>query len=168
MQRSHVIICVLLLGLAGGLVYLLGRSLSKGRAIPHPLIGNPAPSLQVEWLQSMAELSQGQPIILNFWASWCMSCRQEAFLLERVWQKHHDKLMVVGLAVHDERRDAEIFADRYGKSYPLALDVEGKTGIDYGLTGVPETFIVDRQGIVRFHVTGEVSQEFLQQALDLK
>ena len=169
MQRSHLIICALLLGLAGGLVYLLGRSLNAGKATHHPLIGKPAPGIQqVDWLQSTAELAQGQAVILNFWASWCMACRQEAFLLERIWQQHRDKLMVVGLAVHDKRRDAEVFANQYGKSYPLALDVEGKTGIDYGLTGVPETFIIDQQGVVRFHVTGEVTQAFLQQALDLK
>lgn len=168
MQRSHLIICVLLLGLAGGLVYLLGRSLSAGRAIPHLLIGKPAPELAVDWLQDGAELGQGQPIVLNFWASWCMACRQEAFLLERLWRQHRDKLTVVGVAVHDKRGDAETFANRYGKSYPLALDTEGKTGIDYGLTGVPETFIIDSLGIVRLHVTGEVSQEFLRRALDLK
>ncbi|MDE3269754.1 MAG: TlpA disulfide reductase family protein [Pseudomonadota bacterium] len=167
MQRSHLIICALLLGLAGGLVYLLGRGLGKSR-IPHPLIGKPAPSIeQADWLQSTAELAQGQAVILNFWASWCMACRQESFLLERMWQRHRDKLAVVGLAVHDKHRDARVFADRYGKNYPLALDVAGKIGIDYGLTGVPETFIIDRQGVVRFHTTGEVSQEFLRQALNL-
>ena len=170
----HVWICLLLLVLASGLVVVLARALRQENKSLHPLLGKPAPPLLVNWLQGGEEFGETTALslqqlqrrtIVNFWASWCLGCRQEAPLLEGLWQKQ--KLLVIGLAVHDSRQKAERFAKLYGKSYPLALDIEGRTGIEYGVTGVPESFIIDKQGIVREHWTGKIDVEFLTIATSL-
>ena len=83
--------------------------------------------------------------------------------MEKLWSAFKNELTVIGVAVHDKRLDALEFAHKFGKTYPLGLDPGGKTSIDYGVTGVPETFIVDKQGVVRFRQIGAVTTEFLTQ-----
>ena len=154
-----VAVGVILLGL---FVYFLSRGLEKsGTQIPSALIGKKAPDLNVEWIMGKeSHISsesntfslddfKGRPIILNFWASWCVSCRTEARDFELVWQalKGQD-LAVVGIAIQTETPDAIAFAKRYGKTYMLGMDVDGKASINYGITGVPETFFIDREGRV--------------------
>jgi cytochrome c biogenesis protein CcmG/thiol:disulfide interchange protein DsbE len=86
-------------------------------------------------------------VIVNFWASWCIPCKEEAPLLESVWQRYRDRgLVVVGVDINDLRGDARRFARENEMSYPLVYDGPGRTTSDFGLTGVPETFFVARDG----------------------
>ena len=110
-----------------------------------------APAFTLDRLDRPGKLSlaayHGRPVVLNFWASWCVPCKQEAPLLEEVWRKHRgDGLVVVGVDINDLRGDARRFARQNRMSYPLGFDGLGETSTDYGLTGVPETFFVARSG----------------------
>jgi cytochrome c biogenesis protein CcmG, thiol:disulfide interchange protein DsbE len=110
-----------------------------------------APAFHLDRLNGSGKLSlaayRGKPVILNFWASWCIPCKEEAPLLESVWQRYRQRgLVVLGVDIQDVRGEARRFARRNGMSYPLAYDGPGNTVSNYGVTGVPETFFVGRNG----------------------
>jgi cytochrome c biogenesis protein CcmG, thiol:disulfide interchange protein DsbE len=110
-----------------------------------------APAFQLDRLDRPGKLSlaayRGRPVVVNFWASWCVPCKEEAPLLESVWRRYRGEgLIVLGVDINDLRGDARRFARQNGMSYPLAYDGPGNTTTQYGVTGVPETFFVARSG----------------------
>jgi cytochrome c biogenesis protein CcmG/thiol:disulfide interchange protein DsbE len=111
----------------------------------------PAPAFTLERLDTDGTLSlaslKGKAVVLNFWASWCIPCKDEAPLLEEAWREHRDRgLVVLGVDAQDFKGDARKFMARYGLTYPVVYDGKGSTLGRYGITGFPETFFVDRQG----------------------
>ena len=111
----------------------------------------PAPAFTLDRLDRPGKLSlasyRGRPVVLNFWASWCVPCKEEAPLLEAVWKRYRDQgLVVLGVDINDLRGDARRFARENRMSYPIVFDGIGETSTDYGLTGVPETFFIARNG----------------------
>jgi cytochrome c biogenesis protein CcmG/thiol:disulfide interchange protein DsbE len=139
------------------------------------LIGKQAKPFQVtvldggDRLNGKSEVSltdfAGKTLILNFWASWCESCREEAREFEAFWQAHSSEVIVLGVAIQDTPEEALAFAKTFGKTYPIALDVSGKAGIDYGVTGVPETFVIDPTGKIANKVNGPVTKVELERLL---
>ena len=111
----------------------------------------PAPAFRLDRLDQPGKVSlaayRGRPVVLNFCASWCVPCKEEAPLLESVWRRYRDQgLVVVGVDINELKGDARRFARQNKMSYPLAYDGPGDTTTTYGLTGVPETFFVARDG----------------------
>lgn len=130
------------------------------KQIPSPLIGKPAPAFALPNLDDTAQTVRrddwlGQVWILNVWASWCVSCREEhAFLLALSTQT---SAKLIGLNYKDQDADAKQWLQRLGNPYALSVaDHEGRTGIDYGVYGVPETFVIDKHGVIRYKHTGPV------------
>ncbi len=110
---------------------------------------------------------KGKVVVLNFWASWCVSCRAEALDLEAYWQAHKEKgIVVLGIAVQDQEEDAKTFAASYGKKYILATDHTGRAALEYGVTGVPETYIINEEGIVIKKFTGPVTTQELNDLVE--
>lgn len=111
--------------------------------------------------------SRGKVVVLSFGASWCPSCREEAPRKEAVWRQVENggDVQFIGIHVWDKESDAKAFAEEFGISYPMALDDSGKVAIAYGLTGVPETFIIDRSGTIVRRSIGPVGTDELRQAL---
>jgi cytochrome c biogenesis protein CcmG/thiol:disulfide interchange protein DsbE len=112
-----------------------------------------APGFTLERLDREGELRleslRGQVVVLNFWASWCIPCKEEAPYLERIWREHRERgVVVVGLDAKDFRRDARAFVRRYGLTFPIVYDGPGDTLSAYGVTGFPETFVLDPDGRV--------------------
>jgi cytochrome c biogenesis protein CcmG, thiol:disulfide interchange protein DsbE len=110
-----------------------------------------APSFRLDRLDRPGKLSlasyRGRPVVINFWASWCDPCEEEAPLLEGVWQKYRSRgLVVLGIDANDARSAARRFAKRNRMSYPLVHDGPGETLTDYGIAAFPETFFVRRDG----------------------
>ncbi|MBT3225413.1 MAG: TlpA family protein disulfide reductase [Deltaproteobacteria bacterium] len=103
---------------------------------------------------------RGQPVILNFWASWCVACRREAHIIEAAYQKYGVKGAVfIGIAINDTREASLGFIRRYGKTYLLAPDNKtGTISLDYGVTAVPETFLIDKNGIISEKVLGAITK----------
>ncbi len=90
---------------------------------------------------------RGKVVLVNFWASWCPPCREEAPVLEKAWQAYEDKgIVMAGVDVWDTEKDARAFMKEFGTTYPNGPDPNGEIAIDYGLTGVPETWFIDREG----------------------
>lgn len=110
---------------------------------------------------------RGKIVVLNFWASWCVPCQTEAPVLEDVWQRYGGhNVVVVGVDIKDTPEDARAFLRRYVSTYPSGFDSQKEIYIDYGVYGLPETFVVDPQGMVVHHVIGPVTQAQLQSWLD--
>lgn len=176
------------LWISGGLIVavaLLVGLLIKGltlnpQSVTSSLINQPALDFSTELLQGASWINKGdgktinladlkgRPLVLNFWASWCVSCREEAQYFEAFWQRHREEgILVVGIAIQDTPDAANQFAKTFGKTYPLGLDNSGKASIDYGVTGVPETFFIDRTGVIRHKENGPMSVELLESKLPL-
>lgn len=149
---------------AVALVGLLGRGL-----LPHdaqaeptsPLVGRPAPALDLQRLAGDGALPQGEVWVLNVFASWCAPCRAELPQLGDLATQ--GGVRVVGLDYRDTPELGAAFLKRHGNPYALSLlDPQGRGSLAWGVTGVPETFVIDRRGIVRLRHTGPVTAEDLQ------
>ncbi len=141
-----------------------------------PGVGQPAPDFDIvfydgyEWeTQSQMRLSdfRGQVVLLNFWASWCVECRDEAPLLEDIWRQYADRgVVLLGLAYSDTDTKARVYLESFGITYPNAPDLRLKASDAYGLTGVPETFIIGPDGTVAFMRIGPVTAPELTSVLE--
>lgn len=149
------------------LVALLGRGLlqQNARAEPtSPLIGKPAPTLALERLDGDRAPVKGEVWVLNVFASWCAPCRTELPVLGQLAEQ--SGVRIVGLDYRDTPELGLAFLKRHGNPYALTwLDAQGKGSLAWGVTGVPETFVIDRRGIVRLRHTGPVTAEDLNQRL---
>lgn len=155
------------LALFVGLVALLGIGLTlKPREIPSPLIDKPAPAFRLPQLhQPEASLSladmQGKVWLLNVWASWCVACREEHPVL--IDFARRGVLPIVGLNYKDKRPEALGWLKEHGDPYVVSIvDAEGRVGIDYGVYGVPETFLIDAKGRIRYKHIGPVTPEAIE------
>lgn len=149
------------------LVALLGRGLLQHDAraeTSSPLIGKPAPVLDLERLHGDAAPQPGQVWVLNVFASWCAPCRAELPVLGQLAEQGGVK--IVGLDYRDTPELGLSFLKRHGNPYSLTwLDAQGKGSLAWGITGVPETFVIDKRGIVRLRHTGPVTAEDLNKRL---
>ena len=133
------------------------------REVPSPFIGKPAPSFQLTQLarpeQSFSPgQMRGEVWLLNVWASWCVACRVEHPLLVELAKK--DVVPIVGLNYKDKRDAASGWLAQFGNPYKLsAVDSDGRVGIDYGVYGVPETFVIDKAGVIRFKQIGPITED---------
>ncbi len=158
--------------IAAALVVALGFGLlrTNGGQVGGPLVGKPAPDFTLQTLNggtiSLASL-KGRPVVLNFWASWCVPCRDEAPQLRDLSEKQSaGGLAVVGVVFSDKNLSAvKGFVQEYALAYPSLLDPQLNTSIAYGVSGVPETFFIDRQGVVRGYDQGGLTRERLTAGL---
>ena len=138
----------------------------KPREVPSPLINKPAPAFSLPALDAPQQMVsandlKGKVWILNVWASWCVACRIEHPLL--VEFSKTAKVPIYGLNYKDKREDAMRWLANFGNPYTRSLsDTEGLVGIDFGVYGVPETFVIDQQGVIRFKQIGPVTPEVLR------
>ena len=106
---------------------------------------------------------RGTPVVLNFWASWCIPCREEAPRLERTWRKvRAEGVLLLGLNMQDITEDARAFIREFELSFPHVRDPTNRAARRWGVTGIPETFFIRRDGKIVGHVVGAISQEQLR------
>lgn len=150
------------------LVALLAVGLGLNpREVPSPLVGKPAPEFRLATLHDPERVFTpqdmlGQVWLFNVWASWCVSCREEhPYFVE--YAKRPDAVPLVGLNYKDKRDDGLRWLARFGDPYALsAFDLDGRVGINYGVYGVPETYLIDKQGVIRFKQIGPVNPVVLE------
>ena len=167
-KTRHRIVSIALLLAAIAVVGLLTRGLFVNvQKVPSALVGKSAatfevPSIVVGGEKINLAAFKGKPVILNFWASWCTSCREESEMLEVFWQLWKDKgIQVIGIAVQDTPDAAREFAQKAGKTFLIGIDETGKVGLDYGVYGVPETFFIDASGVIRYKEAGPLTRDVL-------
>jgi cytochrome c biogenesis protein CcmG/thiol:disulfide interchange protein DsbE len=152
-----------------GVLALFVYALSREQTLASPLVGKPAPAFSMPLFAADSTVTleklRGTPVVLNFWASWCLSCRDEAKVLEAGWQRYGDDVAFVGIAVNDEDRPAKDFIAQYGKTYHLGSDVDGSVAVDYGLYGVPETFFIGPDGTILSRYIGPLTTADLDQRI---
>ena len=170
-SRRRLIYASWLIAGVAALVALLTINVAGPRtAVDTPIVGRPAPAFDLETLDggrlSLADL-RGSPVVVNFWASWCIPCREEAPLLTAAAEEYEPQgLQVIGIVYQDSAESAREFVTRYGQTYPGLLDPDGRTAIDYGVFGIPETFFIDRGGIVRARQVGAVTEDDLRSQIE--
>lgn len=158
------------LGIFVVLVAFLAIGLGRDpRTVPSPLIGKAAPEFQLPQLHqpgltfSGAEM-RGKVWLLNVWASWCISCRYEHPLFLKL--SNSGEVPLYGLNYKDKREDALRWLQEFRDPYILSVvDNEGRVGIDFGVYAVPETFLIDRDGVIRFKQIGPVTEEVLNKKI---
>jgi cytochrome c biogenesis protein CcmG/thiol:disulfide interchange protein DsbE len=152
------------------LVVFLAVGLNRDpHEVPSPLIGKPAPHFELPQLADPSknfspEGMKGQAWVLNVWASWCVACREEHPVLVELGKLN--VAPIVGLDYKDKRDDALAMLARQGNPYVLSVsDTNGRVGIDYGVYGVPETYVIDKEGIIRFKHIGPITMNLLNQKM---
>ena len=161
---------VLPLAIFLAIAFFLFRGLSLNpRAVPSPLIGKPVPPFAVPVLDDATKMLtpaelRGKIYLINVWGSWCVSCRDEHPVLVELAKK--GTLPIYGLNWKDRHEDAVAWLQRYGDPYVASgVDRDGKVAIDFGVYGAPETYLVDREGIIRFKQTGPLTWRIIEEKI---
>lgn len=149
------------------LILLAWATLAEGNA---PMVGEAVPELSGPRLDGNGSLSldefEGKPVVVNFWASWCGPCEEEAPILNRAHRLYGDRIAFLGVNIKDARDDALAFEERFDVAYPSVRDTDGSLYADFGLTGQPETFLIDSEGLLVAHIPGQITQGAFLAALD--
>ncbi len=161
---------VIALGIFAALVALLAVGLTLNpREVPSPLVGKPAPQFELPQLYDPQKSFSNKDVagrvwLLNVWASWCVACREEHATLVELSRTH--VVPIYGLNYKDERKDGIPWLKQMGDPYVLSIyDLDGRLGIDYGVYGVPETFLIDKRGVIRYKRIGPVTPEVLKEKI---
>lgn len=175
----NAIIGLALTSLASALLIVLlvarlaAASSLAGAAPATSLVGHAAPDFTLTvWNGAagktvhLADL-KGKVVLVNFYASWCADCTEEVPLLQQFWQQYQSgNVVFLGIAYQDTQANSLSFLKQYSVSYPCGPDIGGTAGTDYGVTGVPETVLIDTHGVVVKHFTGAVDDRTVRTALD--
>ena len=151
---------------------LLASGLGRDpRALPSELIGQPAPPFSLPRIDAggvvdLGDLS-GQVVVVNFWASWCLPCREEHDAVAAAWGRYRERgVVVLGVSFEDTKDAALAFRDELGGDWPLVADPDSRTAIAYGVFGVPETFVIAPDGSIAAKSTGAVTYEWLTDEIE--
>lgn len=153
------------------LLWILYSGFGKDpHALPDVMTGTPAPAFSLVTLDGepvALEGLRGKPVVLNFWATWCAPCAQEHPVLLAGARRYQDKGVVfLGVLYGDTPEKARDFVARKGQAYPTLVDPEGRTAIDFGVAGVPETYFIDTQGNIARKIAGPVSMPVLMETVE--
>lgn len=164
------------------LVVLLAVSLSDDDPTSRPGLINatpgvvyqlerPRPEFSLRELRRGGSISQdsflGELLLIDFWSSWCPPCQAEAETLAQVYLEYQDRgVEFLGIAVWDERTEVEAFLQRFDTTYPVAIDENGRVAVNFGVTGVPEKFLLNRSGTVKRHIRGPMGPNALRSLLN--
>ena len=167
MPKSVVLIVVILalvsfLGLMA--VGLSNKSSVTGRS-GITRVNKPVPEIKMPLFDGgelVLSRYHGQPMVINFWASWCWPCREESPALERTWRSYSDRdVLFVGVDIQDTDSDGRAYIREFDITYPNGTDRDGKITVDYGVIGLPVTFFVNKDGIIERRWVGAVAEEQL-------
>ena len=168
MQRWRIMLIGLVVMVP--LVWVLSTGFGRDpHAIPSVLVGQNAPNFTLQTLNQSstmtAEQFKNQPIIINFWSSWCEPCRAEHALLQQSAAQNGDKIQFIGIIYQDKAKQIRQFLKTHTSSYPQLLDPHSNTAIDYGVAGVPETFFINTKGKIMHKQAGPLTSTILHEQI---
>lgn len=159
-----VVFLPLLIFIVLGILFWRGLQLDPSE-LPSALLNKPVPNFSLPSLQGEQVITQADlhgPALLNVWATWCPTCKQEHAQLNRIARE--ENVRIYGLNYKDDRAAAQAWLQRYLNPYVLTIfDQEGSLGLDLGVYGAPETYVIDGQGVIRYKFVGEVDEPAWQQ-----
>ncbi len=110
---------------------------------------------------------RGKPVVINFWASWCPPCREEAPILEKVWRLYREKgVTFIGVDLQDTEAEALAYIEEFDITYPNGPDLDGRITIDYGVGGIPVTFFIDGEGMIISRWVGAINENMLVERIE--
>lgn len=154
------------------LVFLMGFGLTRNDDyLPSPLVGEPAPAFSLEVLDEDRRVSlddlKGRPVVVNFWASWCLACIEEHPVLIRAWQRYRDRgVEMVGIVYQDTPENARQYIEKHGGGWTQLLDPKSRAAIDFGVYGVPETFFIGVGGTIIHKHLGPVTDSLMTDQIE--
>lgn len=163
-----LVVGLVIVALIGLMIWGIGKR-AAGTTGNVPVTTRPAPVFTLplfEGGQFDLAAQNGKPVLVNFWASWCIPCEEEAAALEQASKMYKDRVVFIGVNVQDTDPLARGFLRRFGVTYPNGRDVSGSIAVDYGMSGVPETYFVDRIGQLVRKWQGPLDEPRLRQFLD--
>jgi cytochrome c biogenesis protein CcmG/thiol:disulfide interchange protein DsbE len=164
--RNDIIAALIALPLIGLLAFGFGRD---PHAVPFALRDKPAPDFTLHTLSGatmkLSEL-RGKLVVINFWASWCEPCKYEHDMLQQASSYYGETVQFVGIVYQDTEAAVRAYLEQHASVYPHLLDPTTSVAIDYGISGVPETYLVDRDGVIREKSPGVISGQELRRWLD--
>lgn len=169
-RREYVVLSVvstivIVLALIFGIKLFIGDQTTQS-----PLIGEQAPAFNLQVWGSSNSVSisslHGKPVVLNLWASWCIPCRQEAPALESAWQQYQSQgVEFIGVDVQDTQQAGQQFISENGITYPIVTDADGHLSINYGMTGVPETYFISPSGRIVGKIAGPLDAQSISTSM---
>lgn len=167
MNRTVALIGLAIAGLLIGVLFVgLGKNPAEIRT---PLIGKPAPTFALREVGTgrTIDLAQfkGKPVVINFWATWCGPCWEEHPVLVATARRMEPQVQFLGVVFQDTEEKILSFLQQRGSAYPTVVDQNGKTGIAYGVGGVPETYFLDENGVIVAKYNGPMNADVLQEHL---
>jgi cytochrome c biogenesis protein CcmG/thiol:disulfide interchange protein DsbE len=170
LRRSNVAIGLAAVAIAIIVAVMATRFGTDPNEVASPLVGTPVASVELPYLEDPGTLNLADVgsdiLVVNFWASWCLPCRAEhPVLVDTATRWESAGVRVIGIVYQDDVESASRFLDEFGRAYEVVTDPGGRAAISFGVFGVPETFIVGRDGKVAGVVRGEVSGPGLESAL---
>lgn len=175
-MKRLIVIVVVVLALGGLFAFGLLRG-QPDSELPSVLLGRPAPTFELPLYERYRgvhgetfDLAQhvGTPMVVNFWASWCPPCYEEAPVLQTYWEEFQDAgVLFFGIQTQDRQARAEgnAFLDQFDLTFPNGIDDDSRVSVEWGLYGVPETYFIDRDGKVAYRLAGPVTPEILDRQL---
>ncbi|MCC7367638.1 MAG: TlpA family protein disulfide reductase [Chloroflexi bacterium] len=163
-----LVVGVAIVSLIGLMVWGIGKR-AQGTTGAVPVTTRPAPTFSLPLFEGgdfSLGAQRGKPVLINFWASWCIPCEDEAAALEAASRTYQDRVVFIGVNVQDTDPLARGFLKRFGVSYPNGRDVSGSISVEYGMSGVPETYFVDRSGMLVRKWQGPLDEARIRQFLD--
>ena len=170
MSRRGLWIGLALTAVAGVLLFVLAKGFGRDpHEVPFQLRGKPAPDFTLKRLDTGAPVKlsdlKGKPIVLNFWASWCGPCKMEHPVVSMAARRYGQEFQFFGVVFEDTEENARVFAGTPDPSFPQLVDERSRMAVDYGVTGVPETYFIDAQGIIRDKVAYPIDPRTMAEKL---
>ncbi|MBI2854767.1 MAG: TlpA family protein disulfide reductase [Chloroflexi bacterium] len=162
---SFIVIAIAVAGFLGLMAYGLATKTAPTAGSGQARLNKPATDFQLQLFDGgQLKLSEfkGRPVVVNFWASWCPPCREEAQLLESTWRAYRDRgVAFVGVDIQDREADARAYIKEFGITYPNGPDPGSEIAIDYGVSGIPVTFFISRDGYIVNRWVGAINKKVL-------